>query len=220
VSTRLNQILEDELKHLCSRYPALGDIRGSFSQTCQLLVESLSAGGKILLCGNGGSAADCEHIAGELLKGFLSHRKVGSQLKSQLIESLGDTEGLHLAENIQLAIPAIALTSHNSFHTAFGNDKSYEFAFAQHLLGLGKSGDCLIAISTSGNSKNILWAVKLAKVLGIKTIGLSGESGGMLKPLVDVCIQAPSKLVHEIQEYHLPIYHSFCLVLEKYFFEA
>jgi D-sedoheptulose 7-phosphate isomerase len=220
VSARLDQILEAEFKNLTVRYPALAEVRAPFSQAAQTLVDSLSQGGKILLCGNGGSAADCEHIAGELLKGFLSQRDVGDELRAKLTQELGQEEGLHLSKHLQKSIPAISLTSHNAFLTAFGNDVNFEFAFAQHLLGLGKPGDCLIAISTSGNSKNILHAVKLAKVLGIKTISLTGVSGGKLRSLTDVCINAPASLVHEIQELHLPLYHSLCLVLEKYFFEA
>jgi D-sedoheptulose 7-phosphate isomerase len=217
---RMEQIVEAEMKALVLRYPALADIRASFAKSCELMIQSISSGGKLLFCGNGGSAADCEHIAGELLKGFLSHRKVGTELTQKLVAELGESEGRQLASQIQMAIPAISLTSHISFHTAFGNDMNYEYAFAQHLLGLGKSGDCLIAISTSGNSKNVLHAVKLAKVLGIQTVALTGATGGLLKPLCQASIQAPTLKVHEIQEFHLPIYHAFCLVLERYFFEA
>jgi D-sedoheptulose 7-phosphate isomerase len=220
VSKKLDDILEAELNTLTKRYLALNEIRTPFTKACQLLTESIARGGKILLCGNGGSAADCEHIAGELLKGFLSRREVGAEFRDKLVRELGEEEGQHFAKHIQQSIPAISLTSHNGFMTAFGNDVNYEFAFAQHLLGLGKAGDCLIAISTSGNSKNILHATKLAKVLGIQTISLTGSTGGKLRGLSDVCINAPATVVHEIQELHLPIYHSVCLVLEKYFFEA
>ncbi len=220
MSARLEQILDAELKHLTSRYPVLNEIWTPFSAAIRVLVESISQGGKILLCGNGGSAADCEHIAGELLKGFLSHRKVSAEFQAKLNQVLGEEEGQFFAKHIQQSIPAISLTGHNSFQTAFGNDVNYEFAFAQHLLGLGKAGDCLIAITTSGNSKNVLLATKLAKVLGVKTISLTGSTGGKIRSMTDVCINAPATLVHEIQELHLPIYHSLCLVLEKYFFEA
>ncbi len=216
---RLDTIIDSEFDSLTQRYPVLTEVRAPFSEALRLLTESISNGGKILLCGNGGSAADCEHIAGELLKGFLNHRPIGPELQRRLIDQLGEAEGVHFSKNIQKAIPAISLTGHQSFQTAFGNDLNYEFAFAQHLFGLGKKGDCLLAITTSGNSKNVLQAARLAKVLGIKVIALTGKSGGKIREISDVCINAPADKVHEIQELHLPLYHSLCLILEKYLFE-
>lgn len=186
---------------------------------------SLIAGGglkeqnKLLICGNGGSAADCEHIAGELLKSFALKRRVPQTLQKKLFEAYGE-EGSTMANNLQCGVKAIPLTSFCAYNTAFLNDCDEKYVFAQLVNALGIKGDILLGISTSGNSKNVLHACKLAKVMGIKVIALTGETGGKLKEIADVLINVPSNIVYRIQEMHLPIYHLICLCVESELFEA
>ena len=169
---------------------------------------------KIMTCGNGGSTADCEHIAGELLKSFMLKREVDSEFKERLISEFGE-DGRFIGDNIQGGIKCIPLTSFCAFNTAFINDCNEKLLFAQQVYVLGEKGDVLIAISTSGNSKNVIYAVKLAKAMGVKVIALTGESGGQLKDFADVLLNAPSSETYKIQEYHLPIYHLLCMCLEN-----
>ena len=213
-----NEIINESFQDLFKRYPLLKNLEDPFVKSINLILNSLRQNGKILVCGNGGSASDSEHIVGELLKGFRSKRKI-SQEFTELLKSNLNSDGQILAENLQSPIPAISLTGHPSFASAFANDQNYEFTFAQHLLGLGRKGDILLAITTSGNSPNVLWAAKLAKVIGIKVISLTGASGGNIKKYSDINLNAPSDLVHHIQELHLPIYHSICFALEQVLFD-
>lgn len=182
------------------------------------LIVNLKKENKILLCGNGGSAADCEHIAGEFLKSFELKRKLSEKMYKKLKDLYGD-EGTFIADNLQQAVKAIPLTSFCAYNTAFLNDCNEKMMFAQLVNALGIKDDILISISTSGNSKNVVYASMLAKSMGIKVIALTGETGGKLKDIADITINVPSKRVYRIQEYHLPIYHLICLCVESELFE-
>lgn len=200
----------NDIDHLCQRLPSLENCRDSIQQATDLLIQSFQQGNKLLLCGNGGSAADCEHIAGELIKRFSAPRPLPSELSGLL--------GAELAQNLHGGLPALSLPSMIGFHTAFTNDDDPAYAFAQQVIAFGKTGDVLLAISTSGNSQNLIHAVHTAKVLGLKTIALTGESGGKLAPLCDLAILAPASDTPRVQELHLPIYHSICTVVENTLF--
>lgn len=200
--------MNSQLGALVARMPSLRRCEAEIQQAFEMMRDSFRAGGKLLLCGNGGSAADAEHWAGELLKGFCSRRPPGAE--SGLPEELRG--------KLQGALPAIPLTGFVSLSTAFANDVDPQLIFAQLVWGLGKPGDVLAGISTSGNAANVAAAMKTARAMGLKTVGLSGESGGALKPLADVCICAPERETFLIQELHLPIYHCLCLMLEDEFF--
>ncbi len=201
------------LDDLVRRRPELKVCKQSIQDAYLMLLETVQKGGTIFTCGNGGSAADAEHIVGELLKGFMKGRKL-NQDEIEAIEKVYPGEGKKISQSLQKTIKAISLTSHISLMTAFMNDVDPSFVFAQQLRGLGKSNDALIAISTSGNSENIINACKIAKVQQIKTIGLSGASGGKLNQHCDLMINAPENAVPLIQELHLPIYHALCAMLE------
>lgn len=205
---------------LCSmttRYPELINCLSDIELGFELLNQSFNQGNKLLLCGNGGSAADCEHVVGELMKGFISKRPLSTSI-SDRFEREFPGEGLDLADKLQGALPAISLVSHSALISAYANDVDPEMVFAQQVYGYGRSGDVLIAFSTSGNSANILRALQVAKVQGLKTIGFTGDSGGKLKSLCDVTICVPWEKTLDIQERHLPIYHALCLMLEEAFF--
>ena len=200
----------NDIDHLCQRLPSLENCRDSIQQATDLLTQSFQQGNKLLLCGNGGSAADCEHIAGELIKRFSAPRPLPSELSGLL--------GAELAQNLHGGLPALSLPSMIGFHTAFANDDDPAYAFAQQVIAFGKTGDVLLAISTSGNSQNLIHAVHTAKALGLKTIALTGENGGKLAPLCDLAILAPASDTPRVQELHLPIYHSICTVVENTLF--
>ena len=200
-------------EELCTRYPALRAVKSDIENAVNIILDSYRSGGKILLCGNGGSAADCEHISGEFLKGFLMKREPTGEELLALKETLGER-----AEKLQRGVAAIPLTSLSSSLSAFANDVDAELVYAQLVYALGKKGDVLLSISTSGNSKNVALAVKCAKALGIKTIALTGEGGGALLSLADVTVKAPECETYKIQEYHLPIYHAICADVEEILF--
>lgn len=206
----------DVLKQLTEKYPKLSACTQDIQAAYEALKGCYEKGGKLLTCGNGGSGADSEHIVGELMKEFIVKRPVGKDMKEALA-AFGE-EGVLLGTYLQGALPAITLTSNISLSTAFANDAVPELVFAQQVMGYGKPEDVLIGISTSGNSKNVIYAVETAKAKGMKTIGLTGQSGGRLKGLCDICICAPSSVTYEIQEYHLPIYHALCIMIEEVFF--
>lgn len=191
-------------------YPQLKVCRDDIILAFNQLVETFSNGKKLLICGNGGSAADADHISGELLKGFGHPRPLSEEWKQKL--------GTGLAENLQGALPTIPLTVFNALGTAYNNDCDGRYTFAQLTWGLGQKGDTLLAITTSGNSGNVLLAVEVAKAKGMATIALTGKTGGKIKDLVDICIYAPATEVYKIQELHLPIYHTLCFMLEDCFF--
>lgn len=205
-----------EIEQLINNYPQLNLVKEEVFEAYGIMCECYLNGGKILLCGNGGSAADCEHIVGELMKEYRMKRKIPKVFISSLQE-WGADEGM--LENIVGALPAISLTSHLSFQTAFNNDNAAEYVFAQQLYALGRKGDVLLAITTSGNSKNIINAAIMAKACGIKVIALTGSGGGKIRGLANVLINVPAKETARIQELHLPVYHTLCGMLEDYFFQ-
>lgn len=213
--------LSDELKKhvelLISRYPVLECCEDSIIRAYFMLEESYVTGHKLLVAGNGGSAADSEHIVGELMKGFKLARKLDKAIAHKLIEENQEL-GKILAENLQGALPAIALDGHLALSTAYMNDCEPLLCFAQQVNGYGVEGDLLLGISTSGNSKNILYAAVTAHAKGMKVIGLTGAKNSKLEQMSDVCIKVPQMETYMIQELHLPVYHCLCLMLEDRFF--
>jgi len=195
------------MKELLERYPALEVCAQQIGAARDLLIATYEAGGKVLVCGNGGSAADSEHIVGELMKGFLSCRKV-----------CDERIPAHLRDGLQGALPAISLPSQSSILSAFINDVDPDMMYAQLVYGYAKEGDVLIGISTSGNSKNVVYAAEVAKALGAKVIALTGEGGGKVAALSDAAVTVPACETYKIQEYHLPVYHYLCAAVEKHFF--
>ena len=202
---------------LVERYPSLELAKNDIVAAYLLLEESYENGGKLLVAGNGGSAADAEHIVGELMKGFKLSRKPETDFAEKLVAENQEL-GSVLAENLQGALPAIALDGHPALSTAYMNDCEPLLCFAQQVNGYGKSGDVFLGISTSGNSKNVLFAATTAHAKGMKVIGLTGAKDSKLKDMSDVCIKAPQTETYMIQELHLPIYHCLCLMLEDKFF--
>ena len=200
----------DAINELILSFENLRMLEDEIRTSANLITESFSNGNKLLLCGNGGSCADCEHIAGEMVKQFAKERP----LNPEIVEKLGP----ELSSELHGGLPALSLPSMIGFHTAFNNDNNPEFAFAQQVVAFGKANDVLWGISTSGNSKNVLHAVKTAKALGLKTIGLTGQNGGKLSQIADITIKAPADNVARIQELHLPIYHAICAFVEDKMF--
>ena len=206
-----------EMIELLERYPALKTIESELQQACDLMQEAYEGGNKLLVAGNGGSAADAEHIVGELMKGFKLQRPLSEEEKAALCKA-DATIGVELGAKLQGALPAIALSNHPALNTAFINDVDASMVFAQQMNGYGNAGDVFLAITTSGNSKNVLYAAVLAKAKGLKVIALTGGTGGKIKELADVTVIVPEKETYKIQELHLPIYHCWCLMLENTFF--
>lgn len=209
--------MEEQLNLLIERYPKLAVCKEDIKKAYELLEAAYSKGRKLLVCGNGGSASDSEHIVGELMKEFKLKRKVYSDQATTLKE-IDPELGQILADNLQGALPAICLTGHSSLTTAFMNDANADLVFAQQVNGYGKPGDVFLGISTSGNSKNVLYAAVNAKAKGLKVIGLTGAIENKLMKYADVCIRVPETETYKIQEYHLPVYHCLCLMLEEHFF--
>ena len=209
--------IEVHLNHLIDRYPELVVCREDIKNAYDLLEEAYSNGRKLLVCGNGGSASDSEHIVGELMKEFKLKRKVYSD-HAAVLKEIDPELGQILAEYLQGALPAISLTGHSSLQTAYMNDAVPELVFAQQVNGYGKPGDVFLGISTSGNSKNVLYAAVNAKAKGLKVIGLTGAKENKLMKYADVCIRVPETETYKIQELHLPVYHCLCLMLEDHFF--
>lgn len=209
-----------ELKHidtLICRYSNLNVCRNDIVNAYKLMEESYSQDKKLLVCGNGGSASDSEHIVGELMKEFALKRKIYAD-QAETMMAIDHEMGATLAKNLQGALPAICLTGHSSLTTAFLNDSNADLIFAQQVNGYGTKGDVFLGISTSGNSKNVCYAAITAKSKGLKVIGLTGGNGGKLANLADVCICVPEFETYKIQELHLPVYHCLCLMLEDHFF--
>lgn len=208
------------LKHvdsLVERYPSLETCKQDIISAYQLFEEAYSDGRKLLVAGNGGSASDSEHIVGELMKEFKLKRKIFAAQVDRLMKI--DAEmGTVLAEHLQGSLPAISLVGEPSLTTAFMNDSVPVLVFAQQVNGLGRAGDVFLGISTSGNSKNVLYAAVAAKSKGLKVIGLTGQKENELEKYADVCIHVPETETYKIQELHLPVYHCLCLMLEEKFF--
>jgi D-sedoheptulose 7-phosphate isomerase len=207
----------DYLQQLIERYPQFSPLKGDIAAAFGIIAQTFAGGGKLLIAGNGGSAADAEHIAGELMKTFVKKRKLPDSFVSCL-EKTDSEIAQYLIPRLQPGLPAIALTGHNSLNTATINDVDGSITFAQQAYGYGKEGDVLLAISTSGNSKNILYAAASAKAKKMKVVALLGGSGGKLKNLADISIIVPETEPYKVQELHLPVYHCLCLMLEDHFF--
>jgi len=209
--------MKKHLDLLISRYPELNICVDAIWKAYLLLEECYENKGTLLVAGNGGSAADAEHIVGELMKGFKSPRKMDEAYRSKLI-NVDDELGTVLANNLQGALSAIALDGHLALTTAYMNDCEPLLCFAQQVNGYGRTGDVFLGISTSGNSKNILYAATVAKAKGMKVLGLTGETNSKLEEIADITIKVPRKETYMIQELHLPVYHCLCLMLEDRFF--
>lgn len=195
------------MENLLKRYPELKVCEDDIRSALKLIIETYENGGKVLVCGNGGSASDSEHIVGELMKGFLSERVVTDERIPEEIR-----------KNLQGSLPAISLPSQSAILSAFINDVEPEMMYAQLVYGYAKENDLVIGISTSGNSKNVVNAVKVANALGVKTLSLTGKMGGILSDISTVTIKVPETETYKIQEYHLPTYHYLCAETEKHFF--
>lgn len=198
------------------RYPVLSCVKDNVLNAFEMLKQTYEKGGMLFCGGNGGSSSDCEHIVGELLKSFKKRREVDRKTAVEL-HKFGE-DGDYLLSKLEGSLPAVSLISQTGILTAFANDKSWDTALAQQLYGLGKNGDTLIVLSTSGNSKNCLYAVLVAKAKGIKTIAFTGKAGGKLGTICDECICVPEVETYKVQELHLPIYHCLCAMLEEEFF--
>ena len=210
----------DPLKHvdvLIERYPELAGQRENIVRAYKVLEDAYSQGGKLLVAGNGGSAADSEHIVGELMKGFENPRMLSQEYKDKLI-GIDAEMGKVLGENLQGGLPAIALDGHLALSTAYMNDCEPLLCFAQQVNGFGNEKDVFLGISTSGNSKNILYAAIVAKAKGMKVIGLTGAKDSKLSEMADVTVRSSQTRTYMIQEHHLPIYHCLCLMLEDRFY--
>ena len=204
------------LDELCVRYPALCGVTADVEKGYEALYECFKNGHRVYLCGNGGSASDCEHIVGELVKSFKKKRALNAEFSDRLCE-FGE-RGETLAMQLEGGLPAVSLCGHPALSTAFNNDKNPTLTFAQQLSVWGETGDVLITLSTSGNSQNCVYATLVAKAKGMKTVFLGGGTGGELKTLADVSIVVPEKETYKVQELHLPIYHCLCAMLEEEFF--
>lgn len=200
---------------LFERYPALNDCKQTILKAFNLLYDTYKKGGKVLCCGNGGSASDSEHIVGELLKSFKQKRDICPTVAKNLLRY---DDGELLASKLEGALPAISLSSQSAFITAFANDNSWDLVFAQQVYGLGKEGDCLICLSTSGNSKNCVLASQVARAKNMSVISLTGNGGGRLADYSDATITVNETQTYKVQELHLPVYHCLCAMLECEFF--
>ena len=206
-----------EIDILLERYPVLTGMQDQLTDCVELLSECFRAGGKLLVCGNGGSAADGMDIVGELMKDFTMGRKISEDMQQELCTRYPDDAAYYIA-NLQRALPAISLSGEISLTTAYGNDRTADLVFAQQVLGYGKLGDVLLAISTSGTSANVVHAARVAKAVGMKVVSLTGRGGGTLASLSDVLLDVPADVTYHVQELHLPVYHMLCLALEQEMF--
>lgn len=209
--------LEEHIDLLISRYPTLGEVKQDIIGAYLMMEECYEHDGKLLIAGNGGSAADSEHIAGELMKRFKTPRPVTAEFAEKL-KATDPVRGENLARNLERGLMAIPLVAHEALSTAYINDVDGLGVFAQQLFGFGRPGDVFLGISTSGNSKNVMSATVVARALGIKVIGLTGAKGGELASVADVAVKVPETETYMIQELHLPVYHCWCLMLEDKFF--
>lgn len=206
----------DIFEELLEKYPALAGCMEEIRAAGEAILALYRHGGKLLVCGNGGSGADSEHIVGELMKEFYIRRPL-KQEEQDVLRQI-DPAGEKLAMHLQGALPAITLTSNIALSTAYANDAEPDLVFAQQVWGYGRPGDVLLAISTSGRSQNVYYAIVAAKARGMEVIGLTGAGAGTMDKLCDICIQAPSAVTYEVQEYHLPIYHALCRYVEAEMF--
>ena len=206
------------LDELIKRYPILERVREDIEAVYGILERCYENGGKLLIAGNGGSAADAEHIVGELMKGFVKRRPVTEEMKEAL-EKADPVRGKELSEKLQGGLPAIALVDHAALSTAFANDVDGMLSYAQQVNGYGKPVDVFLGISTSGNAENVMYAAVTAKAKGMQVVGLTGKDGGKLAGIADAAVIVPEMETYKIQELHLPVYHALCLMLEHRFYE-
>ena len=205
------------LDHLIERVPRLASSRKEIQEAFVALVGCFEAGGKLLICGNGGSAADADHMVGELMKRFSIERPVPDPLRHHLIKEFGE-RGRYLAEHLEGALPAISLNGHHALSSAFANDVDAELIYAQQVVGYGNKEDVFLGISTSGNARNVVAAMLVARSKGMKVIGLAGRDGGEFNKYCDIVINVGGNSTPQIQELHLPVYHTLCEMLERHFF--
>ena len=213
----LEEKLQKHIDLLMKRYPVLETCKEEIIGGYELMEACYKNGGKLLIAVNGGSAADSEHIAGELMKRFKTPRSIPEDLKKKLIE-IDSIRGKNLSKNLERPLMAIPLVAHEALTTAYINDVDGLGVFAQQLYGFGKEGDVFLGITTSGNSQNVMSATVVARALGIKVLGLTGENGGELSQVANVCVKVPETETYMVQELHLPVYHCWCLMLEDKFF--
>ena len=206
------------LIELLERYPNLISCKDDILRARETIICCYENKAKLLLCGNGGSCADCDHIVGELMKGFLKKRPKTDEMKSEMNSKYSELDESVLAK-LQCGLPAISLPAITALGSAFANDEDPELAYAQAAFALGREGDAMIAISTSGNAKNVCEAAKVAKAIGMKVIALTGAKGGRLAEIADITVKSPENETYKIQELHLPIYHAICADIESYFFK-
>lgn len=215
----LDPRLKKHIDLLLDRYPALKSCQNDLISAYFIMEDCYERDGKLLIAGNGGSAADSEHIAGELMKRFKSPRSVPQEFAKKL-KAVDPVRGEELAKNLECGLMAIPLVAHEALSTAYINDVDGLGVFAQQLYGFGRPGDVFLGISTSGNSKNVMSATVVARALGMKVIGLTGAKGGELAKVSDVAVKVPETETYMIQELHLPVYHCWCLMLEDRFFKT
>jgi len=209
--------MHEIFQKLVEKYPELDSCMPNILEANDLLVRAFSSGCKLLVCGNGGSAADSEHIVGELMKGYLFPRVVPTDVQQKLFD-ISPQNGRYLSQHLQGALPAISLVSQVALNTAFTNDVAADMVFAQQVYGYGQPGDCLLGLSTSGNAANVIHAFQVAKAMRMSTLGLTGRGGGKMREWCDVTIRVPWDDTPSIQERHLPIIHALCASLEEFFF--
>jgi D-sedoheptulose 7-phosphate isomerase len=205
------------LDELIRNYPELSELRDSIDKVSGIIVKCYTAGGKLLICGNGGSSSDSCHIAGELMKSFERERPLDVSLKNRLADISAD-RGKYLADKLEHGLPAISLSAHSSLITAICNDIDPQLIFAQQILGYGEEKDILLAISTSGNSENIIDACITARAMNMTVVGMTGRSGGKMKEYCDILINVPREKTASVQEIQLPVYHTICRIVEEYFY--
>ena len=205
-------------EELFLRYPELRVCEADIDSALALMTETYKNGGKLLICGNGGSCSDAQHIVGELMKGFLLKRPMTEAQKKAFADALGEEDAENFASRLQRGLPAISLDAQGALFTAYANDADADYVYAQAVFGYGKPEDLLIGISTSGNSKNVVLAMKSAKALGLRGISLTGAKESKLSALSDVTVRVPDTETFKIQELHLPVYHYLCAAIEEKFF--
>ena len=208
---------EKLLDTLIRRYPSLEPVKDDIRETADIIIKSYENGGQLLVCGNGGSNADADHIVGELMKSFSKKRPLESSFE-QSLESVDAEKAEFLSSHLERGLPAISLSAHTALNTAVSNDIHGDLIFAQQVNGYGRKGDVFLGITTSGNSKNVIYAAIVAKAKGMKVLGLTGETGGELKKYCDAIVKVPAKWTPEVQELHLPVYHTICQIIEYHFF--
>lgn len=211
----LNAGTEKLLDAYCGKIAAAAAIREPLLKCIALLCDCFDSGGQLLICGNGGSCADADHIVGELVKGFKLDRPLAEPFAKALRAQGHD--GILLAERLQNGFPVINLAAHSALLTAIVNDLGGEYIYAQQTAVYGRKGDILLGISTSGNSRDVLYAGLAAKAKGMQTIGLTGKSGGEMERQFDILLHADAEITEDIQDIHSAIYHAICACVEYQF---